>query len=407
MNGSDTYAMLKVDFTNADHTGSSNTLVGLDIDAITGDANASEWGVSVGDGFDAQFKTAEAMKFFSSTNVQYDFQSALGVTRARFTPIHNAGGSTDWLLLVPVLNAMNGSDTVNGLFINISNANHTGTGNVLNGVSIDGITGDPDATETGVNIGAGWDLAINANGAISQNAYRQNFDLPCRKVELVDYTVELVGDGGVNQAMCAGGDGPLVFSYRLDGAQASPFIVVPGVGLDIDNTGTDNEGVEIILSDLAVSTQGWSVVGSSPATYVKASITIASVSGTDNFSFGWRLSETFVDDFVLATYDTYGAYHINDTAGNLQIQTGDDTVDGTDEEDQVADWGDGETHVLEVRLATDGTFTFYIDGLPSTVTNANGAAAAGDVMYPFFGFINAADADTELRVNWIEVGEVQ
>jgi protein involved in polysaccharide export with SLBB domain len=44
--------------------------------------------------------------------------------------------------------------------------------------------------------------------------------------------------------------------------------------------------------------------------------------------------------------------------------------------------------------------------LASTVTNASGAAAAGEVFYPVIGMLNAADADTELTVNWIEVGEV-
>lgn len=316
-----------------------------------------------------------------------------------------AGAGADLVTISSTLGIMDGSDTVDGLKIALTNANHTGTGNAVNAFEVSAITGDAQATEIAAKLGAGFDIGIDVANSIVQDAYRQSFDAPCLKVELADYTTELVTDAAVNQAICEGT--PKIFTYRLDGAQASPFIVVPGAYLDLDNDGAENEGVEVILSDLEASTQGWAVVGTSPAMYVKTSITIASVSGTDNFYFGWRLAEAFVDDLVLATYDTYGVYHINDNAGNLQIQTGDDTVDGTDEEDQVADWGDAETHVLEVRLATDGTFTFYIDGLASTITNASGAAAAGDVLYPVIGFLNDADADTEMHVNYIEVGEVQ
>jgi len=117
-------------------------------------------------------------------------------------------------------------------------------------------------------------------------------------------------------------------------------------------------------------------------------------------------AEAFVDDLVLETYDTYGVYHINDNAGNIEIQTGDDTTDADDEDDQVADWADAATHVLEVRVATDGAFTFYIDGAASTVTTATGAAAAGDILIPVIGLLNDSDADTNTKVNWIEIGEV-
>ena len=101
-----------------------------------------------------------------------------------------------------------------------------------------------------------------------------------------------------------------------------------------------------------------------------------------------------------------GVYFINDNAGNIQIQTGADGTDGTDEDDQIVDWGDAETHTIEVRLATDGVFTFYIDDLPSTIATATGAADAGDVMMPVIGMLNDAHADTEMKINWIEIGEV-
>jgi len=233
-------------------------------------------------------------------------------------------------------------------------------------------------------------------------AARQEFMNPCFVAELADGTAELVTDAGVNRVVCGGGLG--IFSFRIDGAQASPWIVGGGY-LDVDNDGADNEGVDIVAADRAATTHGL-ITGTSPAMYTRASITIASVSGTDNLSFGWRIAAAHIDNQVPETIDTGGMFNLNDTAGNIEIQTADDGTDADDEEDQVGDWADGETHTLEVRMSTAGVFTFFIDGLESTITTATGAAAAGDVMVPFFSQLNESDADTETKINWWEVGEV-
>lgn len=249
---------------------------------------------------------------------------------------------------------------------------------------------------------------VTVLGTLTPSSFREEFDYPCVKRTFADYTADTYVDGATNLAYCLGSR--FIFEMRIDGTQTTPPFVVSGGTLDIDGDGTDNEGVDIVLGDFEGSTQGYATVGSmSYPKYVKWSVTIASVSGTDNAFFGWRQSngQTFVDNMVLATYDTYGVYALNDAAGNLVIQTGDDTVDGTDEEDQVATWADAATHELEVRLANDGSFSFYIDGLQSTQTNATGAAAAGDIMIPFFSLLNAADADTEMNINWMEVGDVR
>ena len=235
----------------------------------------------------------------------------------------------------------------------------------------------------------------------SYTVYRQEFDTPFFKSEEADGTVELVTDAGENRAVGAGVPG--VFTYRLDGAQATPFLSKGGT-LDIDNDGADDEGVEITAQDIAVSVQGWVETGTTQAAYTRASITIASVSGTDNMYFGWKLAAASVDNAVLETVNTGGFYHVNDNAGNIEIQTADDGTDADDEDDQVVTWADAATHVLEVRVSKAGVFTFYIDGLESSITTATGAAAAGDLLVPVLGMLNAADADTELNVNWWEVG---
>lgn len=74
-----------------------------------------------------------------------------------------AGASGDILTQAYTLNAMDGSDVVRGLFIDPTNADHTGASNYLYGLDINGITGDADATEAAINIqgaATSWDYGL-------------------------------------------------------------------------------------------------------------------------------------------------------------------------------------------------------------------------------------------------------
>lgn len=52
MNGSDDYTAIDINITNANHTGASNVVKGVDISAITGDAEATETAILIGNGWD-------------------------------------------------------------------------------------------------------------------------------------------------------------------------------------------------------------------------------------------------------------------------------------------------------------------------------------------------------------------
>ena len=264
----------------------------------------------------------------------------------------------------------------------------------------------PNDTDTAVGLATTVSLTNKTLGkGTVPRSFRQEFDAPCIKRELADFTAELVTDAAVNIAMCDGSLGLSLFSYRLDGAQATPFLSRGGK-LDIDNDAANNEGVEIVFAEASASTQGWAIRGVSPAMYVRASITIGSVSGTDNMAFGWKRANAHIDDYVVESINTGGFFHINDNAGNIEIQTASDGTDADDEADANPVWSNNETIVLEVRVSTSGVFTFYQDGTAVTVTTATGAAAANDIMVPFISLIQASDANTELEINWIEIGEV-
>ncbi len=91
-----------------------------------------------------------------------------------------AGASGNFFSVNPTLTAMDGSDTVRGVYVNLTNANHTGASNTLNLVDIGAITGDAEstlnainigaltgtaATETAINVGSGWDTILSGTTA--------------------------------------------------------------------------------------------------------------------------------------------------------------------------------------------------------------------------------------------------
>ncbi len=77
------------------------------------------------------------------------------------TVVNAASGSAnpwDW---TGTLGIMDGSDDFTVIDINLTNADHTGSGNTVQAIDINGITGDAHATETAIKVGAGWDEGIN------------------------------------------------------------------------------------------------------------------------------------------------------------------------------------------------------------------------------------------------------
>lgn len=81
------------------------------------------------------------------------------------TNTNAAGESANPLDITSTLGIMNGSDDYTAIDINVTNANHTSTGNTVKALDISAITGDADATETAVIIGTGWDAALSAGEA--------------------------------------------------------------------------------------------------------------------------------------------------------------------------------------------------------------------------------------------------
>jgi hypothetical protein len=95
------------------------------------------------------------------------------------TKVNAAGGSANVLTLSGTLGIMDGSDTFRGIYLNYTNADHTGSGNSVIGIQIANITNDAQASETGIQVGSGWEEGIASyspilalgNGSTTKGSY--------------------------------------------------------------------------------------------------------------------------------------------------------------------------------------------------------------------------------------------
>jgi hypothetical protein len=92
--------------------------------------------------------------------------SAMGPGYVRSTATNSAGGSANPIDVTSTLGIMDGSDTFNGMDVNITHANHTGSSNTVTGLDVSASgSADSEATETAINISGDWDADISlANG---------------------------------------------------------------------------------------------------------------------------------------------------------------------------------------------------------------------------------------------------
>lgn len=72
-----------------------------------------------------------------------------------------AGASANPFDYTATAGIMDGTDDLTIFDINLTNANHTGVTNTIYVMEIANITGDADATEDAIQIGTGWDLALD------------------------------------------------------------------------------------------------------------------------------------------------------------------------------------------------------------------------------------------------------
>ena len=185
--------------------------------------------------------------------------------------------------------------------------------------------------------------------------------------------------GDENIIFCGSGN---FLEYHILGTQTlmAPDWADPGLDLSMDDT--DDDGVEI-CSGIGAATPVKFTVGTDGAFFCRCKFYIETVLGTDDCAFGFRIRAAYqgnIDD-----YTDMAVFNIQDGVVNTQTAINNAIVTTTDT--TLADWADGETHIVEVRVSALGVVTYLYDGAEPT-TVAAFTFDTGDSVVPFFFLLN-------------------
>jgi len=153
-----------------------------------------------------------------------------------------AGGSANPYDYTATLGIMNGSDDFTLFDVNITNANHTGS-NTVQAVDIAAITGDAEAVETAVNIGAGWDTGITSASPVTISA------MTTLKGQALATAAVITNTDG-SETLAVTQSGYLVVSTKSDGATTitlpDPSAAIIGVSFEVMQTA--DQALEVVCT---------------------------------------------------------------------------------------------------------------------------------------------------------------
>lgn len=203
--------------------------------------------------------------------------------------------------------------------------------------------------------------------------------------------------GDLNRCALAGCG--VTWQYHVKGTQTllAPLLDTTGLGLDISQDQTDNDGVELMFG--ANNSYGRFVhtVSSSTDACFKVKLKIADVSGTDDLAIGWRKVEA-----AQANLDDYdeGAF-VNVILGQLYSETilnGAATVTTTA---TGSTWADNAVHTVEVCIKGRQAYYYYDDvRIQKTVTyNFD----TGEVILPVIFFLQATTTPGKVFLQEVEI----
>ena len=164
----------------------------------------------------------------ADTDDQIDFELG-GADVFVFADAPDAGAGGDLLDITDTLAIMDGPDTFQGLDLNVTGANHTGTGNVIGGIAVDLTTADVQAVETALTIGGSWDLAADYGSlpVLSSQVYHSDdFDGTALDTAWVHDSGSAASDGALTVAQL----GTLIMTTDADNAWSADYVSVQGAG---------------------------------------------------------------------------------------------------------------------------------------------------------------------------------
>ena len=274
-----------------------------------------------------------------------------------------------------------------------------------------------------VNLGNNEDDFVTVNAPTTFHVVREDFEGP--NFQAYDITngdfVPSVADAEFNmyafqnmniwtriEIAFAGTNTPETFlNDGIDGAidgEGRVFLIDDATILDV----VDNDAIEYNFGgDPTEAVIFYEDASLGFDTYCEISLRMDDISNVSalDFYFGIFLAAAVNDTFAFTASNTWAAFDINDTAGDLQICAEEDgDTHGCD--DAGTTWADNATHVLRVEVGSDAV-AFYVDGTVVSPTNAIMDADAGEEFVCRLGIRSAGTTKANLELNYVEIGKEQ
>jgi len=195
----------------------------------------------------------------------------------------------------------------------------------------------------------------------------------------------------------------LQLAASYNGTQAIDGPSVASTGMNYEGDAADDEGFQWAMSypgskgiegvdSFTVGTAGF---------YAKLRFSIQDVSISDDCAFGLRLKSQ-ASNAALDNYTDVAS--LNVISGDIKVESilnnaSTVTTDTTD------NWGDGESHTLEVRISKAGVASYRIDGRAVTTSpTADVTFDTGDVFTPFMFMLHSSAAACDVILQELETG---
>jgi hypothetical protein len=232
---------------------------------------------------------------------------------------------------------------------------------------------------------------------LRKKGFYERFDMPPNMYGVTTAAVSGV-TGDVNVLATASGN---VFLHNVKVTQTLLGPIWLNPGLNIAQDLTDNDGVEYTTSLTANSGNPTSfVVGTDPAFFCRARVTLADVSGTDDFWVGFRKQEAF--QAAANGYADYYSLGLDNATGDINTES-EVAGAGALSTDTTLNWADGETHTLEIRVSGAGVVTAYVDDVIAASADAYTFTAALTVV-PYIFLLHATTSPGAVNVLEWECG---
>ncbi len=243
--------------------------------------------------------------------------------------------------------------------------------------------------------GETWHPTRFYNGGIRMRGkgFYERFDTPPTMYGVT--TAAVSGVTGDTNVLSTGNGNNFLHHVKVTQTLLGPIWTNPGLNISQDLS--NNDGIEYTTSLTAGTGNPTAyVIGTDPPFFCRARVTIADITGTDDFWVGFRKREAF--QALPNNYADYYVVGLDNDAGDINTES--EVAGGSAlSTDTTLNWANAETHSLEIRVSGSGVVTCYVDDVLAASADAY-TFTSGLTVVPYIFLIHTAAAAAITVLEW-------